>query len=77
MPPDATTITRDGADASSRGRSARVSRNGDRTCVANVVSFPSPVTVYCVSQRAGVQDEHVEAVVARGEAGREGGGLRE
>ena len=46
MPPDATTITRDGADASSRGRSARVNRNGDKTCVASVVSFPSPVTVY-------------------------------
>ena len=46
MPPDATTITRDGADASSRGRSARVSRNGDKTCVANVSSLPSPVTVY-------------------------------
>ena len=30
-----------------------------------------------VGQRAGVQDEHVEAVVPRGEAGREGGGLRE
>ncbi len=63
MPPDATTITRDGADASSRGRSARVSRNGDKTCVANVSSLPSPVTVYSMGQRTGVQDEHVEAVV--------------
>ncbi len=45
MPPDATTITRDGADASSRGRSARVNTNGDSTCVANVSSLPSPVTV--------------------------------
>ena len=39
--------------------------------------MPSPVTVYCVSQRAGVQDEHVEAVVILGEARGEGGGLRE
>ena len=46
IPPDATTITRDGADAWSRGRSARVSRNGDKTCVANVSSFSSPVAVY-------------------------------
>jgi hypothetical protein len=75
MPPDATTITRDGADASSRGRSAGQQERRQDVRERRLVALARDRVR--VGERAGVQDEHVEAVVRCGEAGREGGGLRE
>ncbi len=77
MPPDATTITRDGADVSSRGRRARdqQERRQDVRRECQLVALASDRVV--VGERAGVQDEHVEAVVIFGEARGEGRGLRE
>ena len=59
------------------GRSARVSRNGDSTCVASVVSLPSPVTVYSWVSAPAFRTSTSRRSCRCGEAGREGGGLRE